>query len=376
MLVSAALKARNFGGASQIEVSKVDINSTGGAFRKCGVEWTPQYAELCRTMATGEMVIIRAHDRLFDHECHFLFIISQHLPVFLHNVATPKILSLYSASLLGCDGKTPPTELMVRAVIAYLRKSNPGLDAIYDPGHCPDVTLSATLSSAFGEKAGIFEHQLDAYHRFAVPISFDDYMAGFSKKRRYNLKRQSRLLEERFSETLQMSVIENAAQMHMVDAAVSKFKPPEEQDEARKYAVACINSGLMKSFLLHAGIQCVAFALGISAGEYINIHSTSYDPEFAALSPGMELWLRIVRYASEQGGYRQINLGFGDPGRATASLNVVEPRNSVIYPLYRLSNSWKLIAVTCALKVRSALRKRKRRSATEAPQPDAVPGES
>jgi hypothetical protein len=213
----------------------------------------------------------------------------------------------------------------------------------------------------------LLEHGVEDCHVIDLPPQFSEYEAKLSAKKRYNLRRQARQLEQHAG-PLRLDCVREEGQVAALFQAIEGMGAQLGLGERTVSALA--RSGLLQSYVLYAGEQAVAAAFGKRCAQtwhVTNIFTRADLP--AAYSVGTTLMHRVLEHLIDSHGLAQVDFGFGSPGHAFSSTQRTEPRarvllyrpslgNRISFGAYRVLTAW-------AGRTSVALRewKRKRRNA-------------
>jgi CelD/BcsL family acetyltransferase involved in cellulose biosynthesis len=84
------------------------------------------------------------------------------------------------------------------------------------------------------------------------------------------------------------------------------------ESESLKSLQSAASLGILRSYLLEAGDQPVAYALGYIYRDIYYYVEPRFDPKFKRFSPGHVLLLKLIEDLIKVGGVHRINLGVGD----------------------------------------------------------------
>ena len=172
-------------------------------------------------------------------------------------------------------------------------------------------------------------------YSMAVPSSVAEYSAKLTKKRRYNFRRQERLLEEHLGPPLCLTMVDQPALVPaLLDAlgTLGVSTGPETSFTAYEYRSAC-GQGILLSYILTSGTHIVGVATGIRSEHTYFIHQFYFDKSLEKFSPGTTLWQLVLRYLIEQGVYTRVGLSYGNPAYRFHEINLIEKKGRVL--LYR-----------------------------------------
>jgi hypothetical protein len=161
------------------------------------------------------------------------------------------------------------------------------------------------------------------YYAMPLPATYGDYLSGLRAKRRYNLKRQVRLLRGRCPRGLEVLRIDSAGQVRaFLDAAwaiaehaggLGRAYRAEGHGAAwRGRCLDLAGRGLLRSYLLRCGGRDVACLVGCQyEGTYV-VETTLYHRGFARSSPGTVLLHLALEDLLGHRPVRLIDFGPGD----------------------------------------------------------------
>jgi CelD/BcsL family acetyltransferase involved in cellulose biosynthesis len=162
----------------------------------------------------------------------------------------------------------------------------------------PEGSPTLDLLSAIAEEKSVSVDvaQEDVAPLAFLPASWDEYLAGLSKKGRHELRRKLRRLER--ADSVRQYVCENAEMLprsletffrllRASSADKKAFLTPERESFFLDIAVELAPRGQFKLYFLELdGVpvaSCICFDY---AGSYL-LYNSGYDPEYSALSVGM-----------------------------------------------------------------------------------------
>jgi CelD/BcsL family acetyltransferase involved in cellulose biosynthesis len=236
-------------------------------------------------------------------------------------------LRLDTIAFLGCEPLFPRQPSAFDDLLAAALEAAPNADGIYLHSVPTDGFLWAYLHSSSWVARHLYVHVPDRtrrFHALVLPATFEEYLATqFRKKKRYNLKRQLRLLELEAKGDLTLKRIESNTQAqwfadaagrvarqswqarHMIpDTFPSLVKPAWLQDLAERE--------LLRAYVLMCGDIPCAMVLGYQAGDVFHYSETSYDERFADFSPGSVLLYLMIADLIEHRPPRRVSFGAGD----------------------------------------------------------------
>src|SRR5205085_12632097 len=117
-------------------------------------------------------------------------------------------------AVLGSEPLMPPDAAVHDRLFAAIAASDPHADAIY----FHSLPTDSFCWSYLQESSSIREHFLlhvvagpRPFHLLRVPQSFNDFVAGFRPKKRYNLARQVRVLRDHAGGELRLQRVDSPA---------------------------------------------------------------------------------------------------------------------------------------------------------------------
>jgi hypothetical protein len=150
---------------------------------------------------------------------------------------------------------------------------------------------------------------------------FENTMARFSRKHRYNLRRANRLLEAQFGGDAELEVVTSAEDLDgFVEEAVritgsgwqgkvgGGFGNAELQ---KKLLARAAQENRLRSYLLRGAGAAIAFQAGVLCDGIYHLQSTGFLPRYERLSPGQVMLVRVMRDLRDWG-VGAIDYGFGD----------------------------------------------------------------
>src|SRR4051812_43722074 len=139
-------------------------------------------------------------------------------------------------------------------------------------------------------------------HSIVLPPSLEAYEAKLPRKRRYNFKRQERLLEQALGQSLALRVIEAEHGLPTLFAALEQLGVSAGSGATRPRAhyEAAARHGLLLSFVLCAGARVIGAVSGIRSQDAYFVNDIWFDRALAKLSPGTTLWQMVLRRLIEE----------------------------------------------------------------------------
>jgi CelD/BcsL family acetyltransferase involved in cellulose biosynthesis len=145
-----------------------------------------------------------------------------------------------------------------------------------------------------------------------LPSSWDDYLAGLTKKNRHELRRKLRRLDT--VENWRWYYLDDADQvsqrmddffelMAQSDPEKAQYMTPQREQFFRRITRRTAELGLLKLFFLEIEGQVVATSLCFDYDESRLLYNSGYNPEFSYYSVGLLLNAICLRDAIEGGAH-------------------------------------------------------------------------
>ena len=172
----------------------------------------------------------------------------------------------------------------------------------------PTLAMLPDLARARGYAVDVEEE--DVAPRIVLPESWDDYLAGLSKKDRHELRRKLRRLEGH--ENWRWYCVSDPADavqrmdtfvdlMRRSDSAKAEFLTAEREDFFRRMVDATASEGLLRLFFMEMDDRPVAASLCFDYDNVRMLYNSGHDPEYRYYSVGLLLHSICLRDALERG---------------------------------------------------------------------------
>jgi hypothetical protein len=201
-------------------------------------------------------------------------------------------------------------------------------------------------------------HGTQNYHVLSLPPTFNDYLAEFGRKKRYNLKRQLRVLRENCGKELDLVRIESRTDIdlwlearHAIDQSpqpIASARTPSIDDaKAVRYRrlADVADRGLLRHYILRSAGQFIACISGCQYRDIYNIWDIIYNKRFADFSPGTSILYLAIEDLLRYRPVKTVNFGFGDPQHSFSTQTVVRHAKIALFRktlrnrFYRASHS-------------------------------------
>lgn len=173
------------------------------------------------------------------------------------------------------------------------------------------------------------------YHVQRLPATFEEYLAAHKGKKRYNLRRQARLLREQGVGRLELHRIESRDRVAFLLDAEAWMAPdagrhvglaqnPGRVVWTRDQMLDLAGRGLLRCYVLTCGDEPVGIIKGVQYGRTYSVIDTLYRTERAAFSPGATTLFLSVEDLLSHRPVEFIDFGFGSPRRSQASTHTLD----------------------------------------------------
>jgi len=248
---------------------------------------------------------------------------------------------LQTVLLLGSIPLLPMAPGLIEAVFEAVLTLFPESDAISMTALPRESAFEKTVcSAALG--SGYLMHVLDGWrHGHIIPLaeSFDAYLSRYNSKKRFNLKRQVRLLREHSQDTLQLHRITTPEQVALYTGAWKQLAPPELADHLLPTLKlqSLASHGLLHGYVLMlSGAPCAVITATQTAG-VLHVHNIIYSQNLARFSVGVCVLYLAVEDLIGQDCFKAIDLGYCNPVHSEQASNLVEVRGNWLV----LRKSWR-----------------------------------
>lgn len=235
-------------------------------------------------------------------------------------------LTLPSVVLLGSVPLLPPDPLLWQQVCSFLLARYP---------RCQAISLNAVPAPAAPWRTvpalAYLLHGWRDCHTTPLPADYASFLAQLGSKRRYNIKRQLRLLEAHCGGALRLHRIVRAEQLAHLSAALSQLSSAAQRRQWLSDATltALAQHGLLQAYVLDCGDQPAALLLALCDGATLHIQNILHDTALAQHSPGTAILFLAIEDACQQG-LRRLDFGYGTPAHNYQSINQTQARGHLL----------------------------------------------
>ena len=172
----------------------------------------------------------------------------------------------------------------------------------------PTLAMLPDLARARGYSVDIAEE--DVAPRIELPATWDDYLAGLSKKDRHELRRKLRRLEGH--DNWRWFCVSDPSDagartdtfldlMRRSDPAKDEFLTADREDFFRKLITTTATQGVLRLFFMEMDDKPVAASLCLDYDGVRMLYNSGHDPEYRYYSVGLLLHSLCLRDALERG---------------------------------------------------------------------------
>ena len=233
-------------------------------------------------------------------------------------------LKLRSAHLLGGAPLVAGRPGALADVVDRLWRERPDLDALFLKGIPAGCSAWAGWEAQLRQRGGSLlysEHGKRPLYTIALPETFDAYLARFGSKKRYNLRRQVRVLEEQMPglELIRVDAEEQVAEFVRQAQHIARRTWQHqaigplgiERDDIALRLTDLARRGLLRSYVLRSGGRALAFVLGYQGRGVFHYADIGHDAELSKFSPGTVLLYRLIEDLIAHQRPQTLNFGIG-----------------------------------------------------------------
>jgi CelD/BcsL family acetyltransferase involved in cellulose biosynthesis len=245
-------------------------------------------------------------------------------------------LPMRKAVLVGGRPVAPESTGVLDRLFESISAAIPDVDAIAMSGIETDSFLWHYLHSSdfIHNRFLVFVPEgVRPYHILKLPHTFSEYLARFNAKKRYNLKRQLRILRERGGGRLDLRRIDSPegaacfldAQSRMEIEGAGTAGIAARRDDvshwSRYQVVDLGRRGFLRSYVLTCGDDPVSMIKGVQHRSTYFALQTLFRTEYASLSPGATMFPLVVEDLLSERPATSIEFGFGEPNQKHHAAN-------------------------------------------------------
>jgi CelD/BcsL family acetyltransferase involved in cellulose biosynthesis len=226
-------------------------------------------------------------------------------------------LTLVHGGLVG-DDDVEVSALLLAELEAALAQGDADLVAV--PSLRPDTPFDSALGAIPRRRLRRGEYR--PHHRLVLPESYEALLASWTKKTRYNVRRQSELLERALAPDLSFRILrrpEDAAQViaDLERVASSTYQRAlgagfADNDLYRSLVPLALRHGWLRAYVLYHRAAPIAFWHAYAYRRTLHVSTTGYDAAYAEHSPGTHVQMEMFRDACEDDSVDVVDFGLGD----------------------------------------------------------------
>ena len=244
--------------------------------------------------------------------------------------------SMRKAHFLGGLPLVPEDRPTLDNLFASMSTSLPGVDAIGLSGVEVGSFLWQYLHSSKALQDRYLLHVVEGVrpcHILPLPPTFDQYLAQFNAKKRYNLKTQIRILRERGAGRLELRRIDSPDDVQCLLDAETQMVPdprrfsglggnPADSFWSRRKTVDLAERGFLRSYVLTCGDVPISLIKGVQYETTYLALQTLYRRDYAPFSPGAAMQYLAIEDLLRHRPARIIDFGCGEPQQKHYASNV------------------------------------------------------
>jgi hypothetical protein len=254
-----------------------------------------------------------------------------------------------SVGILGSEPMIPDDPQAFDELFVAFTRQYPESQVIYMDAVPPTSYLWRHLQTSPKIRSLYYTLVMDGFrewHYLPLPKSLDEYYKKLTRKKRYNLMRQERLLQAHGGHTLRLVTINKEEDIDYLFAALENF-PPEKKHNLvfrKEEYIRLSRFGLLHCYILHSGEDIVGLLLGTKTGKIFRINRFFHNPSLKKFSPGTTLWQLVLKDIISSGEFTRVDFGYGLPAFRHSSTNVVEQRGRILLFRRSLANRCLVLA--------------------------------
>jgi CelD/BcsL family acetyltransferase involved in cellulose biosynthesis len=209
------------------------------------------------------------------------------------------------------------------------------------------------------------------WHSIRLPKSMEEYYKKLPRKKRYNLMRQERQLQEHCKDPLHLFTVKKEEDLPILFDAIEKLPTGKYDFVFRKEEyVHLARYGLLHCYVLKSGRNVIGLLLGIRAGAALRIDRLAHDPSLERFSPGTTLWQSVLRDMIGSGEFTTADFGYGLPAYRHRSTNDIEQKGRILLFRRSVANSCLIFTYSCYSSAVHFIRNKTRRVSRRRPASD------
>lgn len=230
--------------------------------------------------------------------------------------------------ILGSVPLMPDDPALLHQLFAHLLATFPDCAAVSMQAF--PIEMQARLAGD-ARHVPLFVHGWRSCHTIPLPATLDDYLGKLSGKKRYNLARQYRLLEQATG-PLTLQRITRSADVRDFIAGIEALAADGSMHgstSGRDYRVLAANR-LLLSYVLKSGHETIAVIVGSRYGDTWHVHQIHFASRYRDLSAGAVAMQSALQNVIAEFAFTSADFGFGEPRHSFASTHVLKTRAHVL----------------------------------------------
>jgi hypothetical protein len=187
------------------------------------------------------------------------------------------------------------------------------------------------------------------WHSVPLPKSIDEYHKKLTRKKRYNLMRQERLLQSHCVHHLHLIAINKQDDLQYLFEAIEKLPTEKKYNFVfrKEEYVRLARHDLLHCYVLESGENIIGLLLGTKAGNTFKIDRFVHDPSLKRFSPGTTLWQLVLKDLINSREFASVDFGYGLPAYRHSSTNVIERKGRILLFRRSFANRCLILAYSC-----------------------------
>ena len=231
-------------------------------------------------------------------------------------------LDVRSAFILGGEPLIPSGSFVHERLFRAIWEHVPEANGIYLKGIPAAGPCWAHLQHGDPDAIVYTERGVRQFYTITLPRTFEDYLAKFKQKKRYNCKRQVSLLREvgggrldlvRVDSEAHIPAFLNQAKLVARNSWQHRLASKESDEwEEQPRVEDLARRGYLRCYLLRAGNVPCAYVIGYQTQNVFHYADTGYDERYAQYSPGTVLLYLLIEDLINHRPPQLLNFGIGD----------------------------------------------------------------
>lgn len=244
--------------------------------------------------------------------------------------------------LLGSVPLFPLIPGLLDALVKHLFVQFPLCRAVSLPALPSNSEMHTCVKDSMDLQSQFGIHVLHGWresHSIPIPVMFDQYLQQFSAKKRFNMKRQIRLLAGHVGGELRLDRIEKPEQIEGLVKARNSIIAPKTHPTllSQKKLQGLAQLGLLHCYALMSGDRTLAVLMATRSDNVLHLHNIYYAEDLARFSVGASALFMAIEDLTANFNFESIDLGYSNPSYNHQSSNLVEERGHILLLRRKLS---------------------------------------